>query len=340
MSYLEENLNLKKELKFKDGKFRILCVSDFHGRVNFDRRLTRDLSALLDSAKPDLVMILGDTVWGDAAESVENITAFLKEVIACIEERKIPWAVTFGEQDTDAGLGAEAQADVYMALPYCVMKKDFASDGAISYFLPIYEAGEVSSASVPVSGAFLMGQISMLSSSANGSAHETLFDAERVSGTDYGYVTANHIAWFARASETLYRESGGTLPTVMITHTPTPEFAFCAKEQEKTKLSGNVGEDVASSPVNSGLFASLLDCGNVLGLYVGHDHLNTFSAEYCGIELAYSGSIGYDGYGLGGTFRINNSLRGGRLIELTLRDGKVQKSSRMVYTSDFEIGEG
>ena len=101
---------------------------------------------------------------------------------------------------------------------------------------------------------------------------------------------------------------------------------------------GNYGEKVASSPINSGLFASVLDAKNVLGLYAGHDHLNTFSGRYCGIELGYAASIGYDGYGLGGTFDINNSLRGGRMIELTMKDEEISLSSRMVYASDYGIG--
>lgn len=318
----------------ESGKFRIIVFSD----ADLNPNTIKAIEAIVDSEKPQLVVFAGDVSSENSTKA--ELEEYIKTLSAPLEGRKIPWAVTFGEQDTSAGLPAESQADVYMAFPYCVMKKDCTADGAVSYFLPIYPHGEIDASSRPVLGAFVMGQNSMLSALSNGTSGDAIFEERRKAGTDYGYVTANHIAWFAMTSKILEREGGGELPAVMITHTPTEEFSLCVKEAEKTRLFGNVGEEVASSPLNSGLFASLLDCGNVLGLYCGHDHLNTFSAKYCGIELAYSGSIGYDGYGLGGTFRINNSLRGGRLIEFTMRDGRLQTSSRMVYASDFEIGEG
>ena len=73
MSYLSENLSVKVPLRFKNGKFKVLCISDLHGVVDFDTRILRDLSALLDSVKPDLLLILGDLIWRDAMDSEENM---------------------------------------------------------------------------------------------------------------------------------------------------------------------------------------------------------------------------------------------------------------------------
>ena len=103
------------------------------------------------------------------------------------------------------------------------------------------------------------------------------------------------------------------------------------------KISNVMAEKVSVSPVQSGLFAALIESKSVYGLYCGHDHLNNFSGKYLGIELGYVASIGYDGYGHGGTFENNNSARGGRVIEATLIGDTVSVSSRFAFASEYGI---
>lgn len=315
----------------ESGKFRILVLSD----ADINPNTIKAIDAMAQTEKPHLVMLAGDASSGMTTKA--ELEEYLGTLVAPLEERKIPWAVIFGEQDTDGGLSTEAQMEVYSSFEYCVAKSEYVSDGAISYFLPIYPHGEIDNGSVPLFGVWAMGQTNMLSA-GSGTADEPLLSDEREEGTDYGYVNSNHISWFSENQKVLDREGGGKMETVMVTHTPVPEFSLIAENPEETRMLGNYGEKVASSPINSGLFASVLDAKNVLGLYAGHDHLNSFSGRYCGIELGYAASIGYDGYGLGGTFDINNSLRGGRMIELTMKNEEISLSSRMVYASDYGIG--
>ncbi len=322
----------KVPLNFTEsGKFRMLVLSD----ADLNPNTVDAIEAMAENEKPHLVMLAGDASSGMTTKA--ELEEYLGTLVAPLEAHRIPWAVTFGEQDTDGGLSAEAQMEVYSSFEYCVAKSEHISDGAISYFLPVYPYGGIDNTSVPVFGIWAMGQTPMLSS-GGGASGESLLSDERENGTDYGYVNASHISWFCQNQRVLDRESGGKMPTVMVTHTPVPEFAIIAENPNQTGMIGTYGEKVASSPINSGLFAALLDAKNVLGLYAGHDHLNSFSGRYCGIELGYAASIGYDGYGLGGTFDINNSLRGGRMIELTMKDEGISLSSRMVYASDYGIG--
>ncbi|MBQ8208663.1 MAG: metallophosphoesterase, partial [Clostridia bacterium] len=314
------------------GKFRVLVFSD----ADINPNTIAAINAMAETEKPHLVLFAGDVSSGMTAKA--DLEAYLRTLTAPLEERAIPWAAVFGEQDTDGGLSAEAQMEVYTSFEHCVAKSDFVSDGTVSYFLPVYAAGEGGSGTAPVFGIWAMGQTGMLSLTSGGAASDPLLEDHRENGTDYGYVTSSQIAWFTKNQKVLDREAGGAMPTVMVCHTPIPEFAIIADNPDETRMLGNAGEPVASSPLNSGLFAAILEAKNVLGLYCGHDHLNSFAGRYCGIELGYSASIGYDGYGFGGTFDINNSLRGGRMIELTLKDGAVTSSSRMVYASDYGIG--
>lgn len=316
----------------EDGKFRVLVLSD----ADINTSTIEAIGAISDAEKPDLVIFAGDVSSGISAKA--ELEKYVQTLTAPLETRKIPWAVIFGEQDTDGGLSASAQMEVYTSFSYCVAKSDFSSDGTVSYFLPVYEWNESSEGGNPVFGIWGMGQTPMLSLTLSGASDDTLLSTNRENGTDYGYVPTSHIAFFEKTRSTLDRAGGGSLPSVMICHTPVPEFSVVAQNAEATRMTGSIGEPVSSSPLNSGLFTAAVDAGNVLGIYSGHDHLNSFSGVYCGVELGYSASIGYDGYGFGGTFELNNRLRGGRLIELTLDDGKVTSVSKMVYAADYGIG--
>lgn len=316
-----------------NGKFRILVLSDPDANL----MTVEAIETIVKEEKPDLVMFAGDASSGLTSKA--ELEAYLKVLSAPLEESKTPWAVVFGEQDTEGGLSVEAQMEVYSSFKYCVAKSDYVKDGTVSYFLPLYSAGEGDSSSSPIFGVWAMGQVPMISKTNTGAAFDDLISDYRENGTDYGYVTTSQIAWFSENAKILDRESGGYLPTVMITHTPIHEFSVICENPDLTGFAGEKGENISSSPVNSGLFAALLEARNVLGLYVGHDHLNSFSGKYCGIELGYCASIGYDGYGFGGTFETNNRLRGGRIIELSERNGEIALSSRFVCTTDYETEE-
>ncbi|MEE0970100.1 MAG: metallophosphoesterase [Clostridia bacterium] len=323
----------KITLNFSDnGDFRVLVLSD----ADINTNTVAAIAAISEKEKPDLVIFAGDVSSGMTTKA--ELETYLKTLTSPLESKKIPWSAVFGEQDTDGGLSAEAQMEVYSSFQYCVAKSDFSKNGTVSHFIPVFAYGEGDSSSAPVTGIFAMGQTPMLSNLGSGITGDSVLSEDRQNGTDYGYVNAEQISWFLESQKLLDREAGGSMPTVMVTHTPVPELAVIAANPEKTGLYGNIGESVSSSPINSGLFSALIGAKNVLGLYSGHDHLNSFSGVYCGIELGNCASIGYDGYGFGGTFDINNSLRGGRLIEFKLEDGKVSVTSRMLYASSYISG--
>ncbi len=323
----------KVPLNFTEsGKFKMLVLSD----ADINPNTTSAIEAIAEKEKPHLVMFAGDVSNGMTTKA--ELEAYLETLVSPLEKRKIPWAVVFGEQDTDGGLSAESQMEVYSSFEYCVAKSEFNIDGTVSYFLPVYPSGETEKILTPIFGIWAMGQTPMLSATKGGISGDPVLSENIENGTDYGYVTPSQIAWFTENQKVLDREVAGTMPTVMVTHTPVSEFAIIAENPNETGMLGISREEVGSSPINSGLFAAVLESKSVLGLYCGHDHLNSFSGRYCGIELGYAASIGYDGYGLGGTFDINNSLRGGRMVELVIKDGVISLSSRMVYASDYGIG--
>ena len=57
----EKHLYTKHELKFnKDGKFKILMMSDIQEPFNIDERTMPAINKLIDNVKPDFIILGGD----------------------------------------------------------------------------------------------------------------------------------------------------------------------------------------------------------------------------------------------------------------------------------------
>ncbi|MBR4295440.1 MAG: hypothetical protein IKT56_01205, partial [Clostridia bacterium] len=95
-----------------NGEFSILVLSD----PDTSSITIEAIRTIVKSEKPDLVMFAGDASSGLASKA--ELEAYLKVLSAPLEENKIPWAVVFGEQDTEGGLSVEAQMDVYSSFKY------------------------------------------------------------------------------------------------------------------------------------------------------------------------------------------------------------------------------
>lgn len=315
-----------------DGKFKMLVFSD----PDINTNTISAMEAMLDEEKPDLVILNGDVSSGISTKS--ELEEYLRVLCAPMESRKIAWCHINGEQDGDAGLSVTLQNEVYSSFKYCVSKSDFESFGASSYFLPVFADSSAEKGSAPLFGVWMLGQTGLISNSpvAPG-VSDGLLTSLSGEGKDYGYVTQSHVDWFSNSASLMKKDREKGIPSIAVTHTPVDEFNIIAENPDKCAFDGIMAEKVSASPVQSGLFAALLEAKSVLGLYCGHDHLNNFSGKYLGIELGYAASIGYDGYGHGGTFENNNSARGGRVIEATLIGESVSVSSRFAFASEYGI---
>ena len=315
-----------------DGRFKMLVFSD----TDINTNTISALEAMLDAEKPDLVILNGDVSSGISTKS--ELEEYLRVLCAPMEDRRIAWCHTYGEQDGDAGLSLTLQNEVYSTFKYCVSKVDFEDFGTGSYFLPVFADASAEKGSAPLFGVWMFGQTGLISNSpvAPGSS-DGLLTSLSGEGKDYGYVTQSHVDWFTDAATLMKKDRAKGIPSIAVTHTPIDEFNVIAENPDKCGFDGVMAEKVSASPVQSGLFAALLEAKSVYGLYCGHDHLNNFSGKYLGIELGYSASIGYDGYGHGGTFENNNSTRGGRVVEATLIGESVSVTSRFAFASDYGI---
>ena len=122
----------------------------------------------------------------------------------------------------------------------------------------------------------------------------------------YDWIHFDQVAWYRQTSARFTKENGGNpLPALAFFHIALPEYD--AIPNNGTML-GEKNEGSGASKINSGLFASFIEMGDVMGAFVGHDHDNDFIGTHYQIALAYGRVTGTDAYG--------DLERGMRVIEL------------------------
>lgn len=276
----------KPVLKFNsDSRFKIVQFTDFHFQNDSYRSDSAMVIAktVIEREKPDLVVLTGDLV---CTKDTRN--AWLKFAQTFIDA-KVPWAVMFGNHDSEYELTTEEIINTIAGLPYNVTVSgpdDISGNG--NYILPIQS-----------------------SKSNKTEALCYIFDSHssfkpRTNLGDYEWIDFSQIGWYREQSATFTRQNGGKpLPAVAFFHIPFPEFKEIIG---KSTTYGIQNESVCSPDINSGLYTAMLECKDVMGVFVGHEHNNNYIGCLRGICLAYGQVTGRQCYGDIG--------RGARVIEL------------------------
>lgn len=327
-------LSLKKKLKFNEnGKFKILTISDIHGGPNYSPQLPVAMKAIVESVKPDLVLLGGDTggLHGVHLETKEDLKILLDACCEPMEKNGIPWAHVFGNHDDNYGLSIEEQEEVYESFPCCVSKwgqKDL--DGVGNYVLPVFSHDE-STVLFNVWGMDSHKNVHDLKKSCN-LPEETriVYPVHFNFGRDYSMPSTNQVFWYYKTSAEFEQYFGRKIPGLMYMHIPIPEMYIISQNREECKFCGTNREDVGCGEYNTGLFSACLERGDVKTLAFGHDHINDWTGEYCGVTFAYMGSVTYDCY-------QDDDLRGGRVFEVD-ENGNVE--TYMVRIRDLLGADG
>ena len=260
------------------------------------------MASVLDAEKPALVVLTGDII-----TSVPIRQAW-QSAIKPVVERNIPWAAVLGNHDEEHGLSRRQIIAILETMP-CSMTRSGPKDigGCGNYTIEVKASGTNKNAAI----------LYFLDSNAY------------VEGSDnklYDWIKFEQIEWYRQNSRRYSRDNGGKpLPSLMFFHIPLPEYKY-AWNIENTKCIGAKFESVCCPPVNSGLFASIVELKDVIGTFVGHDHSNDYAAYFHGVCLTYGRATGYDTYG--------QLSRGARVIEL--KEGKREFDS-WIRTEDNSV---
>lgn len=299
----------KPELSFSPaGTMKILQFTDTHHYVGADPRTITGMNLLLDHEEPDFVLITGDCVPGDECKKIEDLKTAIDELAHPMEMRHIPWAITLGNHDYEhlpkLGLTKEDVIAEYMKYPYNINKQSPGNvHGAGNDFIRIRSAAS----DEPAFGIWLLDS-NMYASIEKGAQKLGVYD----------WIRFSQIRWYSDTSENMEKQYGRKIPSLMFFHIPLREFIDM---YDAGNTVGELNEAPCPPQINSGLFARLLERGDVKGVFVGHEHVNTFVGDWYGIKLGYSGNTGYSTYGLGSKDdSIENKLRGARVFNIREND--------------------
>lgn len=277
----------KSELQFsKDGKFKIVQFTDVHfkyGNPASNVALER-INEVLDAEQPDLVVFTGDVIYSAPADSG------MVQVLEQVSKRKLPFVVTFGNHDDEQGLSRQQLYDIIRKVPGCLMP-DRGTASSPDYALT------VKSSSNPQKDAAVLYCMDSRS-------YSPLKDVK-----GYAWLTFDQVNWYRQQSAAFTAQNGGQpIPALAFFHIPVPEYHEAVADENST-IRGTRMEEACAPRINSGMFAAMKEGGDVMGIFVGHDHDNDYAVMWKNILLAY-------GRYTGGNTVYNHLPNGARVIVL------------------------
>ena len=273
-----------QNLKFKDGKFKIIQFTDLHYKLGnpASRQATDCLYEIVKAEHPDLIVLTGDVIYSKPGDMC------LQQILNIMSDLKVPFCYLLGNHDPEQGTPVTQLYDQAQQNTYCVQPKR--NGNALDFALSIKSSDGAKTAAV------IYGM----------DTHEYC-KMPGVGG--YQWLTWNQIGRYRNWAASFKRENGGKpIPALMFMHYPLPEYNDAVANTQVT-LIGTRMERAYAPNLNSGMFSALRSMGDVMGVFCGHDHDNDYSLMYYHVLLAH-------GRFSGGNTEYNHLRNGARIIVL------------------------
>ncbi|KAF9975543.1 hypothetical protein BGZ73_000803 [Actinomortierella ambigua] len=306
----------------EDGSFKIVQFADIHmatgGHMCFNApndkaNCVGDVDTLdmmermLDVEKPDLVVFSGDNVDGlTSSDAYSTILKYTRPVV----DRKLPWAIIFGNHDEEGDLSREEMMQSAKDVPYSLSERGPVDIwGTGNYVLRIWPSSYRSSP--PSEGDRKLHQFALYF--LDSGAYSFSLDHP-----GWDWIKENQVEWFSQQSSALAAEAdaaGRDVPNALaFFHIPIPEYDpskendkgdgdearlyhGSSDDEDNVSLVGEKREGVSTPSYNSGMFDAIAQSKDVRATTAGHDHLNDYCLSRKGIQLCYGGGTGYGSYG-------------------------------------------
>ena len=304
-----------KTIKFdSNGKLRILHITDTHLNLNhnFDPTIWL-VERACDTEKPDIVMITGDNVVN--CDNAEDTKKMINALMNIFDERNIPVAVTFGNHDSEQGAMSREELMAYYNTFSCSVSVDDgeALSGCGTYNIPV-----------------------LSSDSEKIKFNLWVFDSGDYDEEGrYSCVKPDQIEWYKQTSDKLKAENNDeVVNSLVFQHIIVGEIYDVLKKSDSWQPYafkhlynkeeyymfdpdrvnyGTIREYPCPGYENYGQFDAMVEKGDVLGIFTGHDHTNAFAVEYKGIDIVNSLSTRYIGL-------AHSTQCGYRIIEIDEND--------------------
>lgn len=298
-------------LKFNDGTFKILILSDIQDTDTPQKETVDLMNAAITETKPDFIVLNGDNIAGrwkgvDRAKTEKAVDIVAGTIDSC----GIPFALVFGNHDHE-GLASEENG----------MTEEEAKEFILSCF-------QKYSACLAVEGEEMTGVGNYNLPIKDSAGEKDVFNlwfmdsnpyTPEEEGGGYGYVHEDQTEWYKKTSDALKAANGGNvLPSLLFQHIAVPEVYEMLSVVKKGNgavrghgaksdhyyvvnpdyiYQGSLNEGPCPPDVNHGQFESWLEQGDIIGAFFGHDHVNDFAGEYKGIKMIAAPAVGFYSYG-------------------------------------------
>ena len=278
-------------LKFnKAGEFKIVQFTDVHfkyGNPASDIALER-IDEVLEAERPDLVVLTGDVIYAVPADKG------MRTVLERVSAHHVPFVVTFGNHDDEQGMTRAQLYDIIRSVPGNV-QPDRGEQASPDYVLTVRSSDG-------------KGRDAAVLYFFDSHSYSKLKDVK-----GYDWLTFDQVENYRRQSASFTEANGGQpLPALSFFHIPLPEYNQAASS-EGAILIGTRMEKACAPALNTGMFTAMKEAGDVMGVFVGHDHDNDYAVMWHGILLAY-------GRYTGGNTVYNHLPNGARVI--VLKEGR------------------
>jgi hypothetical protein len=253
-------------------------------------------------ARPDLIFITGDIIYGSFDDSGRTFDWFCK----LMDSFRVPWAPVFGNHDNESKMGVAWQCDRFANSEYCLFKRGEVS-GNGNYTVGIAKGDK------------LVRVLHMLDSNGCRGTEDT--DVIRDKG-----IYDDQIELICANAAKIKAAQGRDVEGFLAFHIPVDLFlvaerekGYCTDERmfytigvDVPALDGDFGcknEDSSKCIATGENFAEMLSACNIDGIFIGHDHKVNTCIEYKGIKWVYGLKTGQYDY-------HNPCQTGGTLITL------------------------
>ena len=286
----------------EDGSFRILQISDPQDDAFPAWDMLNLLKTAVKTADPDLIVLSGDLVEdkrvgdlgidGEPGREGVNVTSLTGElnaektrlnaekavdaVMRTLEPFGVPVAVALGNNDRKVGLTGADWIEILSRYDNCVIFDESADEAdGVDYHLTV--------------------------SGANGGPafNVWLMDTLR------GGISDEQVDWYRAASKEMTAANGGEpIPAMVFQHIQAPDignlFVPCSPADTgarrvkdgwvrlNTEIAGGYNFYGWEPGVTSYEFAAWKECGDVIGAYFGHQHVEGFSGVWDGVEMGFT----------------------------------------------------
>lgn len=287
-------------LKFdENGEFKIMHLTDCQDGYPADTKMLAFIDASLKVYQPDVVVLGGDNV----VPEKKDVEAAIAELVNIFVVNKTYFTLVFGNHDHEKRLPNDELLKLYQKHggEYCLA------------YDAVPELTGTATHALPVLGS-KSGKTEFMLYMFDSNQYVSVNDFE----DEYDCVNPDQIEWYKETSKAVEAQEGKKIPGLAFQHiivgdvydalffeSPvdlgvlTPKFngkiySFLPKTNNFT---GFLFEFPCPGYYNYGQFDAMVERGDILGIFSGHDHINNFETELDGIKIINTAGATFNSYG-------------------------------------------